>query len=411
MVVPVSGRLRLLSADPALREQTEYHSRRLAKMGIPSQDVLNGLQLRGRNQEELREITLIVNRCYSEVREAEITLLEELFQAELKSSCLMETLERFTTVLRQFTKADFSRVWFPLAIPGGLKRPICFHPMQQDPRMLDRSWCAATCWSIPLDSLGVLQLGFKRKYPWLKREESLLKIAVDRYLAAAEKARLTDEVIRLNHRMVEIEEKERHRISRELHDEAGQSLLCMRLNLEMMEADAADRPPLLLRLQETRAMAERSLTEIRRILNALNPEVLERSGLGAAIRQLAKRFRDVSAAQIDVWVGELPPLDPRTELLVYRLAQECLANAARHSQAKNVKVHLDFADTNIRLRVQDNGNGFRVDEAVSKPGSYGLAGMRERVALLRGRLKIESQPQRRKSWRGTKIEIELPIGN
>lgn len=411
MVIPVPGHPRLLSADPALREQTAHHSRHLAKMGVSAEDVLKVLRLSGRNSEDIREIALIVNRCYSEVRETEIALLEELSRAELKSATLTETLDRFTTVLRQFVKADFGRIWFPLPISKGLKQPICFHPRPQDPRMLDRSWGAATCWSIPLGALGVLQLGFSQKYPWLKREQSLLKIASDRCLAVAEKARLIDEVIRLNRRMVEIEEKERRRISRELHDEAGQSLLCMRLNLEMMEAAAADHPVLLSGIQEARAMTERSLMEIRRILSSLNPEALERLGLGAAVRQLASRFRDVSTAQIDVRVENLPAIEPRIELLVYRLAQESLANAVRHSQAKNVKLHLDFADNHIRLLVQDDGNGFHVHEALSRPGSYGLAGIRERVTLLRGHLKIESWPKGHSLRHGTKIEIELPIGN
>lgn len=406
--------IRLLSAEPALREQTEYNSRRLAKLGIPAETVLRALDGRMPDAEQ-REIATILNRGYSEVREEESAALEELFWAEVTSRTLGETLEGFAAALRTYAKADFVEFRFPCDVPLPLRRAICFEVKTRDRRLLDKSWNAATVWSVPLGEQGVMQLGFRKRYPWLRREREVLEIAAMRSLAAAEKARLMEQlasserqVRALAARMLETEEIERRRISRELHDEAGQSLLCMRLNLEMLEHALGDSEAVA-KVRETREMAERTVREIRRILSALNPEVLERLGLAAAIRQLGTRLRDVCPARMEFDIGVLPALPPKRELLVYRLAQECVHNAARHSQAKNLKVSLHVVDAVIRLRMSDDGIGFRIDEALARPGSYGISGMKERVALLGGSITIDSRPDGKKR-RGTTIEIELPIG-
>lgn len=407
--------IRLLSTDPKLREQTEYNSRRLAKLGIPAETVLSTLAER-LSEAEVRDIAIVLNRCYSEVREAEARVLEELFHSELQSRTLCETLEGFAGALQRYAKADYVRFWFPYEVPSILKRPMSFERRDTDARVLEPRWKAITIWSVPLEMHGVLQLGFSKKYPWLLRERELLQIAAERSLAAAEKARLIEQLAAserqvrdLAARMLETEEMERRRISRELHDEAGQSLMFIRLSLEMLEREIADSPLLASRVRQTREQSQRAIQEIRRILSALNPEVLERLGLAAAIRQLGTRLRDASQSQVEFQIAELPVLPPKTELLVYRLAQEGVSNAAKHSQAKNVKVSLNVADGNLRLTIADNGIGFQQESGSFEPASFGIAGMRERVALLGGRIEIRSRPQSRKGH-GTKIEIELPIG-
>jgi signal transduction histidine kinase len=410
--VQPSDRKRLKFLDPRRLEQTEYHSRRLAKMGVAVSEVLDGLAESGLPAELQRNAAVIVNRCYHEVREAEAAVLEELFRAEHEAPNLTATLHRFTLALRGYARADEARLWFPLEVPAALRRPLCFPPKPRDRRLMDPGWKVATCWSLPLGGEGVLQLGFAKHYPWLHREKELLHIAAERCLAAAAKARLIEdlaereaEVRRLSQRMIQIEEVERRRISQEIHDETGQSLLCIRLNLEMLESVADKDEEMRVRLRATRHLAERTVDEIRRIIAALNPEAIDKLGLAAALRQLATRFRDIAAAAVRVEVGHLPELPERLPLVVYRLAQECLSNAARHAEAKSVKVRVDAADKVLRLRVQDDGKGFDLSQALAKPGSFGLSGMRERVSLLGGRMKIQSRPSQ-----GTAIKIELPIG-
>lgn len=404
-------RLKLLSANPELLEQTQYNSRRLAKLGIPAETVVAELARQGRPQADLLQIALVINRSYAEVRESEVLVLEELFQAEHASSDLSGTLSRFRDALQRYARATRAQIHFPIELPAPLRKPLCFRTKPRDRRVLEPSWKVATCWSVPLGSRGVIQLGFDRDYPWLHRERELLGIAAQRCLAAAEKARLVEElrrreeeVRRLARHVVEVEEMERRRISRDLHDEAGQSLLCIRLNLETLERAVSGEAQA--RLRETRELTERTVNEIRRLLSALNPEALEKLGLGAAIRQIAQRLRGVVDIETIVKVGPLPEIPARVQLVAYRLAQECIQNAARHSQAKKLTVLVNHADGFLKARIEDDGRGLNPDEDARKSGSFGLAGMRERAELLGGSFQIIS-PVRR--GRGTAVLFELPI--
>jgi signal transduction histidine kinase len=410
--VVTSRRLRLLSANPELLEQTQYNSRRLAKLGIPAETVLARLSGTGLPPSDLLQIALVVNRSYAEVRESEVQVLEELFQAEHGGGDLAQTLSRFSDALQRYANAARAKIEFPANLPASLRKPVCFKVKPGDRRVLDPKWKVATCWSVPLGSRGVIQLGFDRHYPWLHRERELLGIAAQRCLAAAEKAGLMEElrhreeeVRRLARHVVEVEELERRRISRDLHDEAGQSLLCIRLNLETLERAVSGEAQV--RLRETRELTERTVDEIRRLLSALNPEALEKLGLAAAIRQIAQRLRAVTPIVTEVEVGPLPEIHPRVQLVAYRLAQESIQNAGRHSQARRLTVSMHSADGFIKARIEDDGRGLDAEANADRSGAFGLAGMRERAELLGGRFQVIS-PVRR--GRGTAILFELPIG-
>jgi signal transduction histidine kinase len=262
----------------------------------------------------------------------------------------------------------------------------------------------------------------------LPREQELLAAAAERCLMATEKARLvedlaerSEQVRRLAEHMLHVEEAERRRISRELHDEAGQSLLCVRLNMEMIEQSMPEDDLARVRLTEVREMTERTILEIRRLIAALSPAVLEQLGLGAALRQLVKRFGQLHSAKTKLQLARLHNLPKKVEIIVYRLVQECCNNIAKHSQATSVNISASTADGVLRLQVEDDGIGFHVAEALEKRNSFGLAGIRERVALMGGKFHLESYParnggvasgERRKearAQRGTRIQIELPI--
>jgi len=257
-----------------------------------------------------------------------------------------------------------------------------------------------------------MQFGFAKPYEWLPREAELLSVAAERCLLAAQKARLMEDLARreeqvreLAERMLHVEERERRRISAELHDEAGQSLLCIRLRLEMLEKSVPDSDAKLrASLGEVRLMAERTIVEVRRLLSDLSPAVLEELGLASALRQLANRLRQIQKIEVRLRLGKLKDLPKHTAAAVYRLAQECLNNVVRHSGASLVMISATSADGELRLRVEDNGAGFDMEEALAKRLSFGLAGMRERVTLLGGRFSASSQ-----QGRGTRILIELPL--
>ena len=209
-------------------------------------------------------------------------------------------------------------------------------------------------------------------------------------MLAIEKARMIEDldrrqlqIRRLAERMMQVEEAERRRISRELHDQTGQDLLCIRLQMEMLEQEMpeGDHKSRLARLRD---LTERTILEIRRLIGALSPAVLEQIGLAAAVRQMVNRFRQIHTSKVKLQVARLGPLPKKLEVIAYRLIQECLNNIAKHSSCANVNISLRSADGRLRLIVEDDGIGFDVEEALRKPGSFGLGGIRERVALLGG---------------------------
>jgi signal transduction histidine kinase len=147
---------------------------------------------------------------------------------------------------------------------------------------------------------------------------------------------------------------------------------------------------------------------MRRLISALSPAVLEQLGLGAALRQLVNRFQRLHPnCQIKLHLAKMGVLPQQVEVISYRLLQECFNNIGKHSEATRVNVSLVSADGRLRLVVDDNGVGFNIDEALAKRESFGLSGMRERVALLGGEFHVESRTEGTK--KGTKISIELPI--
>ncbi|MCP5117360.1 MAG: GAF domain-containing sensor histidine kinase, partial [bacterium] len=296
--------------------------------------------------------------------------------------------------------------------------------------LLDGSWQErfGSAWSVPLVSdnhvAGVMQFAFSKRYDWLPREQELLQAAAERCLLAAEKASLienlaiSEEQIRLlAEHMLHIEEVERRRISSELHDEAGQSMLYVRLQLEMLEKEIPDEFSEWKRgLTNIREITERAILETRRLIAALSPAVLEQLGLAAALRQLVSRFRQHYECRVKLQVSRLDELPKRMDTIVYRLVQECFNNIGKHSQASAVNISVSSADGILRLHVEDDGVGFDVAEVLARRNSFGLAGMRERVTLLGGSFEIRStarssRPAKggRRPYSGTKIAAELPI--
>ena len=446
-------------------EQVEYNGRRLAKLNLPPSAILEALQEYDQllspllvsllpeehaNFQWVREqlhfcVILTLNNAYYQVREAETTAFYELFRIELESRNLEELLRRFLESLVHVCKADAGRLYMlnedgsewvlqagaphasALSIPNrpGLVRKLSklryMDGNSHSDFLLDEQWHNryASCWSIPLAAdgrtAGVMQFGFSNSYEWLPREQELLAAAAERCLMAAEKARLMEDlaqreeqVRRLAEHMLHVEEMERRRISRELHDEAGQSLLCIRLQMELIEqALPESESELRSKLGEARDLTERTILEMRRLISALSPAVLEQLGLGAALRQLINRFQRLHPCRVKLQLAKMGALPQQTEVITYRLVQECFNNIGKHANARLVNISLVSADGFLKLIVEDNGVGFNVEEAFQKRESFGMSGMRERVALLGGKFQAESRVEGPK--RGTKISIELPI--
>ena len=203
-------------------------------------------------------------------------------------------------------------------------------------------------------------------------------------------------------RVLRAQEAERGRVARGLHDEVGQVLTGVLLQLDSL-APARD-PERRRAVEETKAAVRQALEEVRRIARELRPEMLEQLGLVSALTELSRKFADQSGLEIERrFAPELPPLSDEAELAVYRVAQESLTNVARHAQASRVEVALEQGAESVVLRVVDDGRG--MDETAALNGRGGLRGMRERAVLVGGALAVK-----RARGGGVEVRLEVPAG-
>jgi len=194
------------------------------------------------------------------------------------------------------------------------------------------------------------------------------------------------------------QEEERARVARDLHDEVNQSLTGLLLRLEAVR-DAAP-PELEPRIAETRAVASQAMEELLSLARQLRPTALDDLGLAAAVAGQVEQLRHSGLeAELDV-EGDFSDLDDDAQLVLYRVAQEALTNAARHSGARRVDVTLRRGAGGVELAVADDGRGFAFEQ--SERG-LGIGGMRERALLVGGELTIESRPNH-----GTTVRLSVP---
>lgn len=210
--------------------------------------------------------------------------------------------------------------------------------------------------------------------------------------------RLADERRDSVRRALDAQEGERLRVAQELHDEVGQTLTSVVLQL----GRTAKRVPDTYQAEVTDAQetARASLEEVRRIALQLRPEALDDLGLATALRVLGERLGEERDLTIDVRVAEpLPALTPEEELVLYRVAQEALTNVVRHSGAARAEVCVELVDRRLELRVADDGRGVA-------PGTEGggIRGMRERSVLIGARLDVTEAQQG-----GTQVQLAFPL--
>lgn len=199
-------------------------------------------------------------------------------------------------------------------------------------------------------------------------------------------------------RALAAQEAERLRIARELHDEIGQTLTAVALRVEhrAQSSGAAQKE-----LTELAEIVQDSLADIRRISHELRPEALDQLGLTNALISLCARVQEQTGLPVRRDLEVVPALSPEVELAIYRIAQEALTNAVRHSGAAAARVSLSRRDRELVLRVSDDGSG--LPEDVVESG--GLAGMRERAMLIGAELEIDSGADR-----GVGVTLRLPLG-
>jgi signal transduction histidine kinase len=204
-------------------------------------------------------------------------------------------------------------------------------------------------------------------------------------------------------RVVEAQELERRRLARELHDETGQALTSILLGLRALE-ERTDDPDSREATQELRELVVSTLQDVRRLAVELRPSALDDFGLVAALERLASSFGEQTGISVDFHAA-LPDerLPEEVETALYRIVQESLTNVVKHARARRVSILLARKDGAVKAVVEDDGQGFDPAEQTEDDG-YGLVGMRERLALLSGRLEVESGRDT-----GTTIAAEVPL--
>ena len=208
----------------------------------------------------------------------------------------------------------------------------------------------------------------------------------------------------------EFQETERRRIALELHDQTSQRLTSILMTLRVL-GETGSLAEVHARVEDLREMVAQTLEEVHDLALALRPRLLDDLGLLAALQHYLGEFRDRSHLPVDFHVLGLEDrqLPSRIDTALYRIAQEALANVARHAQAHSVGVLLEVRDTSVILVIEDDGKGFDVASTVGSHvhgGNLGLHGMRERAALLGGTLTIESAP-----GEGTSVFAQIPLEN
>jgi signal transduction histidine kinase len=224
----------------------------------------------------------------------------------------------------------------------------------------------------------------------------------------AELQRHISEVQKLSSFLLQAQDEERRRISRELHDSTGQLLVALKLNVNQLKSEFANQNPEGQRiLQDTEAVVEEMSRQLRTMSYLLHPPLLDEAGLVSALRWYVDGFASRSSLKVTLDVpGHMERLPQALETTIFRLVQESLTNIHRHSESKTGSIRIVSSDNEVLVDVSDEGKGFSFDSEVegrtSRPG-VGILGMRERVHRFGGTLEILSGSS------GTHVVARLPI--
>ena len=467
-LTPAAGAVYFLHDDfPGFEENLQYFGKRLSKLQVDTRAVARCLELfqlscdpylsglfperEGEAKTALEVLSsmsfVIISGAYFDAKTLESNALLSLLDAELAADDLSVLLQKVMEITTRTFQASMGAILlrdmesnhlglanavgldevvpedFKIAVGQGFVGNIA---SSGEPAMvLDTSGVtsfssnlrakAKSLWGVPLkaegETIGVVTIGFPKPYEWLPTERELMRAIADRAALAIERAQMTEalrereqRIADLSAHLLRVQEEERKRISRELHDETGQALMVIRLYLGMMESGGAKN--LRGKIKETVEVVDRTIEGIRRIIGKLSPLVLQELGLVAAIRKEAKDLAKNTGVKTRVlFADEVGRLAPGTEQAIYRVVQEALHNVAKHAQAKSVTIQVAREGDAVQVQVEDDGVGIQPSRGNPRDRSFGLAGIKERIAMLGGVSRVISA-----KGKGTRIEITVPAG-
>jgi signal transduction histidine kinase len=262
------------------------------------------------------------------------------------------------------------------------------------------------------ENYGAVVFGSDQPNAYIEDQKSLLVAVCNQAIVALQNAQLYQSLIEEKERIVEVEEQERKKLARDLHDGPTQSIaaIAMRINYVRMLLDKAqDIKQTVAELEKIEELARRTTKEIRHMLFTLRPLILESQGLRAALEQYLSKLSETDETSFHLEaaseVDQL--LERNAQGVIFYILEEAIGNTRKHSKATNVWVRLYTRDKNFVAEVQDDGKGFNVEGVQARydeRGSLGMINMYERAELVNGRLSIASAP-----GKGTKITLIAPL--
>jgi len=261
--------------------------------------------------------------------------------------------------------------------------------------------------------LGIIILILKKKRDIPPEIIRLVQLSADQIIGALERAKLYSDIKEKEHKLeilsntiINMQEEERKRISRELHDEIGQALTAVEIEIGLLKNTLPEKYQILGIFEKIKTLIDNTLINIRRISLDLRPVLLDEVGLRPALRWYVNDFSHRTGIDVTIRISGLKRrLDQKREIMIYRIVQECLTNVFKHSQATEAEMVLFVDGNQIKIDLQDNGKGFDSGQVINAKddGGLGLFGIRERLKIINGDLEISSNPTR-----GTKISINIP---
>ncbi len=212
----------------------------------------------------------------------------------------------------------------------------------------------------------------------------------------------------LSSEVIRAQEAERKRISRELHDEVGQALTAISINLELIRQDSVAMKNLKQRIHDCKNLVEKTIEDLHRVTYELRPAMLDDLGLLPAFRSHAKNYEKRTGITIHIdGPEEIEQLDSEIKTVIYRVFQEGLNNVVKHAQANRVKIHIEMNRGKVIFSISDNGKGFNTRSLLRKKPEergLGLQGISERVRIVGGHLHLKSKPRQ-----GTILQVDIPV--
>jgi len=265
--------------------------------------------------------------------------------------------------------------------------------------------------------IGLLSITSVKEYRIFTQDEmKLVQTMANQIAVAIENARLlqvvkkyTQDLKDLSAQLMEVQEKERKRIAQELHDEVGQMLQSMKMNLDRIKMNLRSKPQSLNGIEDwlldTEKLLSETIDDIRTITFDLRPSMLDDFGLIPTLRWFIENYSRRSNIKVFLRAKDKRyRFPPNIEITLYRIIQEALTNVAKHAQATETSVMVSQKNSTVILSVRDNGLGFDTDKVLSAPKGMGLLNIKERVDLLGGSFEIISRPRK-----GTTLTINIPF--